>query len=169
MSESQSAMLLDWFRRARESQFTHSECSNYFEGRNFLLGVTTAILSIAVGSGVFFNLDANSTGYVKWILSTLSILAAIFAGLNTFCGYAQRAEKHKSAAAGYSSIRRTLERIKATPEDYVTSFDKELAIIQSQSDHLVSSAPNVPKRIGEKALKKIQSREHNRIFHIEAR
>lgn len=166
MSNDQNVLLLDWFRRARESQFTHSESSIHFEMRNFYLGITTTILGIIVGSSVFISFDANSTGLIKAVLGICSILAGIIAGLNTFCGYAQRAEKHKSAAAGYSSIRRRLERIKTTPQDYLDSFDKELEMIQSELDNLASSTPSVPNKIAKAALAKIQSREHKRIFHI---
>lgn len=117
MNDKQKILLTDLFRRARESQIIHYECGSHYERWNYLLGVSAMILSAVVGTAIFTSLDAADIGNYKILIGLISVLVTIVTALHTFLGYAQRSEKHKAAAAGYSSIRKTLERIKTTPEN----------------------------------------------------
>jgi hypothetical protein len=169
MKDKQEILLTDWFRRARESQMIHYECGSHYERWNYLLGVPAMILSAVVGTAVFTSLDATDIGNYKILIGLISMLATIVTALHTFLGYAQRSEKHKAAAAGYSSIRKTLERIKTTPENYAENFDNEMAVMQSEFDNLATSSPSVPESIGKNVIQKLKSTPHNRIFNIPAK
>src|SRR2546421_2594241 len=102
MDQEHELLLTDWFRRARESQRTHYECGTRFSRFNYWLGIPTIILSTAVGTAVFASLEQQSVpAWIKIVIGLVSILAAVLASLQTFLGFAQRADKHRIAGAGY--------------------------------------------------------------------
>jgi len=168
MNEKQQTLLTDWYRRARESQMIHYECGSHYAKWNYRLGVPSIILSALVGTAVFASLDSADINH-KILIGLISMLAAILTALHTFLGYAQRSEKHNGAAAGYSSIRKTLERMETSPTDYVDNFNSEMALIQSELDNLAENAPTIPESIGKNAIEKLKSKPHKRIFNIPAK
>src|SRR5258706_261970 len=105
-------LLADWFRRARESQFIHYECGAWFGRLNLLLGIPAIVLSTAVGTAVFASIETSVTGPQRIAVGLISILAAILASLQTFLGFSERADKHRTAGSEYGGVRRGLELLR---------------------------------------------------------
>lgn len=166
MTEDQKLLVKDWFRRARENQFTHYACSNYFSKMNYILGIPTIILSTLVGTAVFLSLDNQSIGNYKVAIGIVSMLACVFSALQTFLGFSERAEKHRLTATGYANVRRELEMLKTFPIEDNMELSKKIETLKIEIDHLANSAQEVPRRIWEKNIRELKNRDHNRIFHI---
>ena len=159
----------DWFRRVRESAAGHYEAGTYFSRLNLLLGLPTIALSTVVGTAVFATLQKESSNEVRLALGLLSILAAILASLHTFLGFAQRAEKHRLTGSGYGAIRRTLELLKTMPPADEAAIKQAVESIKASMDNLAASAPELPTRLKHRIDKRLKSKEHRRIFHLQGR
>jgi hypothetical protein len=159
-------LITDWFRRVRESQRVHYECGTRFTRLNYLLGIPTIILTAAVGTAVFASLDKAAAGNARIIVGLVSILAAVLASLQTFLGFAQRADRHRTTGAGYGAIRRSLEYLKTFPPSDPDEFERVVSDIKKQMDALAESAPEVPARLKKKIDDELKSRTHRRVFHL---
>lgn len=159
-------LVTDWFRRARESQRVHYECGTRFSRLNYLLGIPTIVLTAAVGTAVFASLDTAAAGSARIIIGLVSILAAVLASLQTFLGFAQRADRHRAAGAGYGALRRSLEYLKTFPPSDPKEFQREVSEIQKQMDALAESSPEVPARMKRMIDEELKSRDHRRIFTL---
>ncbi|MCH8621580.1 DUF4231 domain-containing protein [Undibacterium sp. TS12] len=152
--QNERELVLAWLRRARESQMAHYEMANQLATRERWLGVPVILITTIIGTSVFASLTASTIApEAKIIVGLLSVLAAVMSSLQTFFKYSERAEKHRSTAARFGTIRRKLEVIyaeHAETEDhhYVTAMREEL-------DRLVEEAPHVPVDVFEKIQKNV--------------
>lgn len=145
-------LLDDWFSRLRESQFAHYEAAKAYERLNFFLGVPVVALSTLVGTTVFATLGQSLSPIVQICVGLVSVAAAVLAGIQTFLRFAERAEKHRSVAAGYGATRREIEEIRALGED--VSKDA-LAALRHRIDELAKEAPHVSKAIWMRTQKQL--------------
>lgn len=169
MNPEQEVLVTDWFRRARENQFAHYACGNYFSRMNYWLGIPTIGLTTAVGTAVFATMESQTIGELKIAIGLISILASVLAALQTFLGLAERAEKHRLTAAGYAAVRRQLEFLKTFPMENEKELTQRLESIKQEIDSLAKTAPEVPEKIWNKQVMKLKGREHKRIFHLPAK
>src|SRR4051795_3127084 len=82
-----------WRRRSREASLAHYDSAHICQRNHVLLGIPTVILSTVVGTSVFATLAKEATAESKIIIGTLSVLAAIFAALQTLLRFSERAER----------------------------------------------------------------------------
>jgi len=150
--QSQEQLILAWLRRSRESQMAHYEMAEILAKRGRLIGVPVILFTTLVGTSALASVAAEIIpNWSKIIIGLLSISAAIMSGLQTFFGYADRAEKHRESAARFGSIRRQFEilyirRDGAIDEKVIDKLRKEL-------DALAKEALNVPIKIFKKTQK----------------
>lgn len=116
------------------------------------------MLSTVVGSAVFASIQRETSNELKLLLGLLSILAAALAGLQTFLGYSERAERHRVASARYASVRRQLEVIAATSSFSEHELTAKLGAIQQELDSCAEGAPHVPKSIELRVKEEIEPR-----------
>jgi hypothetical protein len=164
--EASNKLMTDWFRRVRQSQHIHYACGSYFSRLNLYLGIPTIALSSVVGTAVFASLDKQNIGNYKILVGMVSILAALLASLQTFLGFSERAEKHRVTSAGYAAVRRRIEMLKTFPPNEKEQMERALAEIKNEMDALADSSPEVPRRIGNRVLAQLKSKEHVRLFHL---
>lgn len=157
-------LMVDWFRRSRESQQVHYECSNHFGRLHYGLGIPTIVLSAIVGTAVFASLESELDGWWRVTVGTISIGAAVLASLQTFLGLSERAENHRLIAAQYASVRRDLELLKTFFEEERAL--REMAAIKARMDELAQSAPEVPGRIKRRIWRRLKERGHDRVFTL---
>ena len=148
-------LLVDWRSKAWENQTAHHDAAQYYANLHYWLGIPAAILSTIVGTTVFATLQKPSdTNYLKIIpivVGGISVLSAIFAGLQTFLRLAERAEQHRAAGAEYSSVRRLLDEIRHLPAASRGPCKDFLDEIRSRLDQLAKNSPNVPNRVWRRA------------------
>lgn len=74
-----------------------------------LLGIPVVVLTAVVGTTIFASLGASPDSRLVIVAGLVSLLAAALAALQTFLGFAQRAEKHRTAAAAYGTLKHELD------------------------------------------------------------
>ncbi len=149
-------LLTQWERRSRESQFCHYEAAKYFAGLNYVLGIPVVVLTCLVGTTVFATLEKSVTLPVQVAVGSISVLAAVLAGLQTFLRFGERAEKHRSSGALYGSVRRRIEVIRVISPEQRGSALEWLSGTRETLDSLAASAPDVPRRVWQQAEAKLK-------------
>jgi hypothetical protein len=146
---SETPQFLDeWYVRVVQTQRAHYQSAEYFARLKFWLGIPTVVLSTAVGTSVFAALQKQPDFWLQVCVGLASVLAALLASLQTFLGYAERAEKHRIAGAKYGAVGRELEVLRAS-----ASVPSEQLIneIRKRLDTLALESPNNPIWIYERA------------------
>ena len=108
-------LLQDWRSRVYAAQSAYYETAEKLQRRNYLLGVPVIIVSTLVGTAVFA--DWSKTGLLKWIFGSVSMAAAILAGLQTFLKFGENATLNGTAADWFAAIRRDIDQVLALPPE----------------------------------------------------
>ena len=117
-----------------------------------VLGIPTVVLTAATGTALFATLTKDQASQtLRLVLGLVSVLAAVLAALQTFLGYGQRADKHRTTAAAYGSIRREIEQYQALGPSSRDELERMMAKLRSRLDEVSRSAPDVPHRSWAKA------------------
>jgi hypothetical protein len=136
-------VLDDWYTRVSITQRAHYLSADHFGRRKYWLGVPAVVLSTLVGTAVFASLQKQPELWLQISIGLASVLAAVLAGLQTFLGYTERAEKHRIAGAKYGALGRELEVLRAS--DQISNETVEE--IRNRLDVLALESPNNPLRI----------------------
>ena len=165
LSEDVLILMTDWFRRVRESQQIHYECSNHFARLHLLIGIPTVLLSTLAGTAVFASLAKELGANEKIIVGLISVLAAALASLQTFLSMAKRSDSHRTIAAKYAAVRRRLEELK-TQAPSVEELRSALAKVRQDMDALAETAPEVPARIKWRVDARVKRKGFNGVFML---
>ena len=147
-------LLTDWYRRARESQFSHYTAADYYTRLNLWLGVPVVCFSTVVGTTVFATLEQEVDILLRILVGSISVIAAVLASLQTFLRFSERVEKHKSTAAAYGAIRREIEQMQAISVS-LDGEENDITSIRDRLDGLAAEAPEIPQRVWKKALENL--------------
>jgi hypothetical protein len=152
----QKEVLNDWYQRVSVTQRAHYLSADHFGRRRYWLGIPAVMLSTIVGTSVFATLQKQPEPWLQISVGLASVLAALLTSLQTFLGYAERAEKHRVAGAKYGALGRELEMLRASSE---TPSDQIIAEVKKRLDALALESPNNPlpifRRAGGSALSSI--------------
>jgi hypothetical protein len=140
-------LLRDWERRASESAEAHYELATRLSKSNIRFGVPVVALTTIVGTSVFASISSThvNTG-LRVAIGLLSVLAAVLASLQTFLRFGERAEKHRTAAEHWASIRREIDEklalhptylaSRGDPQDYLDDLRKRMDQVAQQSPEM---------------------------------
>jgi hypothetical protein len=141
----------------------HYLSSDELRKRHLQLGIPVLIASTFVGTTIFGTLQSEPA--IGWKIATgvISIGAALLAGLQTLLNFSERVEKHKSAGASYSAIRRELElfqlRFQHSPEGQRNEALAALEKLHHELTKLGQETPNIPDRHWDTANKGVPAVE----------
>jgi hypothetical protein len=166
LSEDTLTLMTDWFRRVRESQQIHYECSNHFARLHLLLGIPTVVLSTLAGTAVFASLAQEMGANRKILVGLISVLAAALASLQTFLSLSKRSDNHRIIAAKYAGVRRRLEELKTHPSAGFEELRNALTEIRQEMDTLAESAPEVPARIKWRVDARVKRKGFDGVFKL---
>jgi hypothetical protein len=133
-------VLEDWYKRVAVTQRAHYLSAAHFGRRKYWLGVPSATLSVVVGTSVFATIAKQPELWVQITVGLASVAAAVLAGLQTFLGYAERAEKHRLAGAKYGALGRELEQLRASD----SWSPDQMSEVRQRLDNLATESPNNP-------------------------
>jgi hypothetical protein len=139
-------LLATWHRRARRAQIAHFETVARLERLKYGLGIPVVVLSTVVGSTVFASLHETTATWLKVTAGIASVVAAVLASVQTFLQHAERAERHRSAAAAYGRLKKELEQYQAFPPDEAHAKEFVTALLH-RNDRLAQKSPPVPKAV----------------------
>ncbi|MER7450807.1 SLATT domain-containing protein [Nocardia beijingensis] len=132
--------------RAGRSQYlaAHSAGSMHYR-----LGIPSIILSTAVGTAVFGTLAGSPDARLIVITGVVSVSSAVLAALQTFFGYSDRAERHRSTGAKYAALKRRIDVAMIELEARRTIDNGQIAKLAefvNEINQLEQSAPHVADR-----------------------
>jgi hypothetical protein len=144
--------MIDWHRRARESQLTNYAAADRCDTLHLWLGIPAIIFSGLAAAGAFKHITKEWGDTGTTVMAFLTVGSALLASLQTFLKFSERAEKHRAAGARYGAVRRTLEKIEALlpvdrgePKTFLDAIEKRL-------DDLASQSPLVSKHLYDRTM-----------------
>jgi hypothetical protein len=151
-------LLVDWHRRARESQHVHYAAESHYARLNYWYGVPSIALSAIVGTSIFASLETQVDLRSKILVGTISIVAAVLSALQTYLRFSEWADKHRQAASGYAAVRRSIEEVLALPESERGPVVRVVDRIRRRLDSLASSSPAAPPSLRHRELGRLKSK-----------
>ena len=140
-------LIEEWHAGIRINVLAHYECSKLFDRYHRMLGYPTVILSALAGTAFVSSLTDSSVGWARAIAILLSLAVTVFASLQTFLRYSERAEKHKAAATEFGKLRRELEQLIAFIPAGGTVAAGDMKSIRTQWGGLSTHAPSIPNQV----------------------
>jgi hypothetical protein len=144
--EPANTLLRDWRQRAAAASEAHYTLASRLRRNTLWLGIPAVLLSSIVGTSLFATLTEPSTEIPKWLrigVGITSLFAAVFAALQTFLRFGERAERHVTAADWYAAVRRDVDQLLAlSPEERGKAKDcfdrirKEMSKVGQQSPEI---------------------------------
>lgn len=151
-------VLEEWYQRVAVTQRAHYLSADQFGARKYWLGIPAVILSTLVGTSVFATVQKQPELWLQITVGLASVAAALFASLQTFLGYSERAEKHRIAGAKYGALGRELEQLRALD---ATPSEEAISEVRKRLDDLAVESPNNPlpiyRRAGSSVLEPTKS------------
>ncbi len=106
--------------------------------------VPVVVFSTGVGTSLFATLnEASVDSTIRLMIGIVSVAAAVLAALQTFLRFAERAERHVTAADWYSAVRRGIAEVLALPPsarqppaEYLPGVRKEMSKIGQQAPEI---------------------------------
>lgn len=135
---------LEWYKRVATVAHGHYRAALRFSRLNFWFGIPSVVLATIVGTAVFASLQQKPELWIQIVVGLMSIVAAIFAALQSFLGYGEKAEKHRVAGAKYNGIGRELELLLSQDQDW-----SALDSIRTRIDALAQDSPHIPESVHE--------------------
>lgn len=140
MSGLVQGLLIDWYCRAKFSQYAHYESAKLYERLNYSLGFPVIILSAFVGTSVFVSLGKSVNPVVQIAIGLVSVSTAALASLQTFLRFSEKAEASRIAGARYGALRREIQEILV----FDTFNKKDVSNIRGKIDELATDVPHLP-------------------------
>ncbi len=147
-------LLENWLRRLRILEACHYEAARPYSRGHLALGIPMTILTTIVGTTVFATLEKEVDMRSRVIVGSISVLAAILAGLQTFLQLGSRAAGHRSLATKIGPTRRLLEQMLIGDANSIP--DDKIDALRVQIDQLASASETIPPRVYDKVKARIK-------------
>jgi hypothetical protein len=151
-------LLEEWRNRAYAAQSAYYLMAERFTLWNYLLGIPVVTLSGLVGTAIFSNLD-STVPFGRWIIGSVSVLAAILSSLQTFLRLSESATHFGVAADWYSAIRRDAEELLALPRDLRGDAKSALDSIRQEMNKVGQKAPALSERLWSQSAQRFGVKE----------
>ena len=135
-----------WALGLRIGHRAHFEAAKHYERLHLTIGIPSVIISALMGTTVFANFEYSSHPGIKMTLAMLSVLMIVFSSLQAFFRYAERSERHRTAAIQLGEVRRELEELLALTAKGMLEKDT-IDILREKWDAVDRQAPTIPTRI----------------------
>jgi hypothetical protein len=138
------AVLDDWHRRAWAASIAHYRRASQLHRSNIRLGLPVVVLTAVVGTSLFATLGEERLPIaLRIVVGTVSVCAAVLAAVQTFFGFAQRADQHVLAADWYASLRRKIEQMRAIRPEIRGDARKTLDELRRDFNQVGSQFPQI--------------------------
>jgi hypothetical protein len=138
------SLVLNWMRRARDSQIRHYTLADKLTAYGRRLGLAVIGITTVTGTSAFLSLIVTAVSpELRVAVGLTSMSAAVLASLQTFLRYSERAELHRRAGAQYGAVRRRLEAIHAG-DPYLHDM-RDIDVVRDELDHIAQNAPHLPR------------------------
>jgi hypothetical protein len=138
-------LLSDWSKQACINRKTSSRKARYYKRMHYLLGIPVIMFSSIVGSAAFTQIHQVGNNTVRVFAGVLSIVAAVLAGLQTFFGFGETAEKYRAVGIGYEKVENDIEEIQGLPVHLRGKIRELVDSLRERMDTLADSSPEIPR------------------------
>jgi uncharacterized protein YhaN len=154
-------LLEDWRLRVYAAQSAHYAAADQFRFLNYLVGLPAIVFSSIVGTAIFAGLEHDKAQ--TFLVASISIAAAVLAGLQTFLRFSERASQHATAADWYSAIRRDIEEMLHLPAQNRGNAKQCLDRLRKEMNRVTQDAPELRGRLWQREAKRFGVKEpHDR-------
>jgi hypothetical protein len=136
-------ILDDWQARVSVYQEGHYKSAQKLEKYHYQLGLPSAILTAITGATVFTNLNQEMSISVKVAVGTISLLAAVLVGIQTFYNFSKRSESHRSIASQFGHIRREIDILKQFPPEDQAQLEAKIRELNEVIGRISGDAPTI--------------------------
>src|SRR6266542_2432449 len=150
-------LLRNWHGRVYAAQTAYYEVAERFRRRNYQMGIPVVIVSSLVGTAVFSDVGN------KWLVGSVSILAAILASLQTFLKFGENATLHGAAGDWFAAIRRDIEEVLALPPESRGKPKSCLDSIRKEMNKAGQKSPELGERLWKKVARRFGVEEPPRV------
>jgi hypothetical protein len=156
VSQAGQDLLRAWLKRSREAQLSHYSAAESSSIRHLMIGIPAAVFSAVVGTTVFTALESpQSSGALdirlRILIAFISVVTAILTGCQTFLRFSEKSDEHRSAAAKFGALRRSIEQLLTFPDKITPDAVEQ---VRKTFDAISEAAPNVSGSIWRRALSK---------------
>jgi hypothetical protein len=145
-------LLEDWHKRVYAAQAAHYAAADRFRLLNYVVGIPAIVFSSIVGTAIFAGLEHDSPRTL--VVASISIVAAVLAGLQTFLRFPERASQHAISGNWYSAIRRDIEEILHLPVESRGNAKDCLDTIRKEMNRVTQDAPELNVRMWQREAKR---------------
>ena len=149
--------LKQWHRTAEINQHAHYKTRDIFIYYHYVIGITVILFASITGAVLFTSLLEIKEINVQIGTGIISILAAFFAGLQTFLRCPEHAEAHRSAGAQYGNLKRKIGRQIICYNHNDNNPSSYLDPILTEFEGLTTVSPAVSNRLWKKVRSQIDS------------
>ena len=154
------SVLENWRLRAWASQIAHYRVAERLRKHHRELGLPVVILTTAVGTSLFATLNQDTLPMaLRIVVGVISVGAAIVAGIQSFFGFAQRADQHVLAADWYAAIRRRIEQLQGLPRLARGDARECLDGVRKEMNHVGSQFPEIGEKTWQEVARKFGIQE----------
>jgi hypothetical protein len=150
-------LLEEWHKRCYAAQSAHYASADLCRLLNYVVGVPAVVFASVVGTAIFAGIEKDSS--LTPVVASVSILAAILAGLQTFLRFSERAAQHASAADWYSAIRRDIEETLHLPVEFRGKAKDCLDKVRKEMNRVGQDAPELSVRSWKREAKRFGVKE----------
>jgi hypothetical protein len=137
-------MLVDqWRRGLRIGHRAHYEAAKFYYRMHLVLSLPAVLVAALLSTSVFAQLQDSSVVWVRVAMAILSVLTVVLSSLQAALRFAERSERHKTAAVQLGEVRRELE------QQLVFEHRDEAVIerLRKKWDAADRQAPTIPSKI----------------------
>ncbi len=139
----------EWRRGLRISHRAHYESAKHYEHMHWMLSLPAVLVSALLGTTVFAGLQHSDAAWIRTAMAILSVATVGLSSLQAALRFAERSERHKTAATQIGEVRRALE------QQLVFMHRDELTLeeLRKKWDAADRQAPTIPSRIYDRVAK----------------
>jgi len=135
--------LKEWQSAIYARQQIHFSSAHNFEKRHYLIGLPATILAAVTSATIFTKLNQDISPNTKIVVASISLLAGIFAAVQTFYSYAKRSESNKSIAAQLGQIHRQIGILILFLPTNPAELEQKVTKINEAISQITANAPTV--------------------------
>ena len=150
-------LLRNWHSRVYAAQTAYYDVAEQLRRWNYRLGIPVVVVSSLVGAAVLS--DKGN----KWLVGSVSILAALLASLQTFLKFGENATLHGAAGDWFAAIRRDIEEVLALPPESRGKPKSCLDSIRKEMNKAGQKSPELGERLWKKVARRFGVEEPPRV------
>jgi uncharacterized membrane protein YgcG len=141
--------LEEWQLAIRNRQAIHFRNAHRLEKLHYAVGLPTTILAAITSATIFSKLDAAISPNLKLAMAILSLIAGVFAAVQTFYSFAKRGESNRSIAAQFGQIDRAIGILTLFLPTNPKELEQKITKLNEQISNVTATAPTVelPKQL----------------------